>query len=72
MSDHYPISFNVGTMNTVNDKNKVKTITYKCFKTFQEQHLMNVLSKYVDVLDDFNIIDDQDIAFETIYTIYNT
>ena len=47
MSDHYPIAFTVDTVNTVNDKNKVKTITYTCYKTFQEQHFMNYVSKYV-------------------------
>jgi len=45
MSDNYPIAFTVDTVNTVNNNNKVKTITYTCFKTFREQHLMNDLSK---------------------------
>ena len=50
MSDHSPIAFTVDTVNTVNDKNKVKTITYTGFMTFQEQHFMNELSKYLDTL----------------------
>jgi len=53
-------------------KNKVKTITYTCFKTFQEQHFMNDLSKYFHVLDNLNIIEDQNIALDTIYTILDT
>ena len=72
MSDHYPIAFTVDTVNTVNDKNKVKTITYTCYKTFQEQHFMNDLSKYFHVLDNLNIIEDQHIALETFYTILDT
>jgi len=70
MSDHSPIAFTVDTVNTVNDK--VKTITYICFKTFQEQHFMNDLSKYFHVLDNLNIIEDQNIALDTIYTILDT
>jgi len=69
MSDHYPIAFTVDTVNTVNDKNKVKTITYTGFMTFQEQHFMNELSKY---LDNLNIIEDRNIILETIYTILDT
>ena len=69
MSDHYPIAFTVDTVNTVNNNNKVKTIT---FKTFQEQHFMNDLSKYFHVLDNLNIIEDQNIELETIYTIFDT
>ena len=72
MSDHHPIAFTVDTVNTVNDKNKVKTITYRCFKTFQAHHFMNALSKYFLVLDNLNIIEDQNIALETIYTILVT
>ena len=69
MSDHYPIAFTVDTVNTVNNNNKVKTIT---FKTFQEQHFMNDLSKYFHVLDNLNIIEDQNIDLETIYTSFDT
>ena len=53
-------------------KNKVKTITYTFYKTFREQHLMNDLSKQFHVLDNLNIIEDQHIALETIYTILDT
>jgi len=37
--------------------------------TFQEQHFMNEVSKY---LDNLNIIEDRNIALETIYTILDT
>ena len=70
MSDNYPIAFTVDTVNTVNDK--VKTITYRCFMTFQKQHFMNDLSKYVPVLDTLSIIEDQTIALETVYTVLDT
>ena len=72
MSDNYPIAFTVDTVNTVNNNNKVKTITYTCFKTFREQHLMNDLSKQFHVLDNLNIIEDHHIVLETIYTILDT
>ena len=72
MSDHFPIVFTVDTVNTVNNNYKVKTITYTGFKTFQDQHFMNYVSKYFHVLDNLNIIEDQHIALETIYTILDT
>ena len=59
MIESFPIAFTSDTVNTVNDKNKVKAITYRCYKTFQEQHYMNDLSKYFHVLDNLNIIEDQ-------------
>jgi len=61
-----PIAFTVDTVNIVNDNNKVKTITYTCYKTFQEQHFMNDSSKYFHVLDNLNIIGEQHISLETI------
>jgi len=59
MIESFPIAFTSDTVNTVNDKNKVKAITYRCYKTFQEQHFMDDLSKYFHVLDNRNIIEDQ-------------
>jgi len=60
------------TENTVNDKNNVKTITYRCCKTFQEQHFTTYISKCFHVLDNLNTLEDRNIALETVYTILDT
>ena len=70
LSDHYPVCFTRSISNNTDKTFTHKTITYRCFKTFNEEKFQNDL--LINNIDYVEQISDPNDAIDTFYSILNS